>query len=124
MLSYRLTLYYGTGFKLPLNLSPEGVHNMKNLIFALALIISGNVFAADSQYQLGVNGLACPFCVYGLEKQLSKLPGVKQVETNVKKGEVVLLVKEGITLTEDSAREAVKKSGFSLRSFNQLNSEQ
>ena len=97
---------------------------MKNLIFALALIISGNVLAADSQYQLGVNGLACPFCVYGLEKQLSKLPGVKQIETNVKQGEVRLLVKEGAVLTEPFAREAVEKSGFSLRSFKKLNAGQ
>ncbi len=102
------------------NLSLAGVYSMKNMIFALALTMSWNVLAADTQYQLGVNGLACPFCAYGLEKQLSKLPGVKQVETNVKKGEVRLLIKEGSLLTEPLARDAVKKSGFSLRSFHKL----
>ena len=31
-------------------------------------------------YVVGIDGLACPFCAYGIEKQIQKLEGVEQVE--------------------------------------------
>lgn len=59
-----------------------------------------------------VKGLACPFCVQGLEKHLKKLKAVEGVATDLKKGEVVVHLKAGQTVTEKELRQAVKKAGF------------
>lgn len=44
------------------------------------------VLAGGDRYQLQVDGLACPFCAYGIEKKLSRLEGIEQVTTNVANG--------------------------------------
>ena len=41
-------------------------------------------------YHVGVNGLGCPFCAYGLEKAFGKVAGVERVEIDMQNGQVVL----------------------------------
>lgn len=65
--------------------------------------------------QVGVDGLACPFCAYGLEKKLKKLPGVKQFDINIKQGEATLSMEEGTDPDLDAMRAAVKAAGFTVR---------
>lgn len=73
--------------------------------------------ASGNEYQLGIDGLACPFCTYGIEKQLLKLDGVAELETDIAGGLVTIRMQEGKTPTEDEIERAVKKAGFELRSF-------
>jgi len=89
------------------------------LIIVLYVFSISLVYAATIEYQLGVNGVACPFCVYGIEKQLSKLEGIDRIETDIEKSLVLLIMQEGFILDESSVNEAVTKAGFSLRSFSQ-----
>lgn len=90
----------------------------KNLFLLVsALMFSIAVLAADNQYVLGVDGLACPFCAYGIEKRLNKVDGVTDVEVNVADSVVHVSLQEGKTLTEEQARQAVKEAGFTLRSY-------
>lgn len=91
---------------------------MKKLIIAFLILTWTNaVFAAGSQYQLQVAGLACPFCAYGIEKKLNSIEGVEDIKVDVAKGEVIVTMAEGIALPENLAREQIRKAGFSLRSF-------
>ncbi len=85
----------------------------------LAIVLSTAAFAGGNQYALAVDGLACPFCAYGVEKRLSAIEGVESVETDVKSGQVVVTLAEGKTLSEEVARQAVKDAGFTLRSLKQ-----
>ena len=74
-------------------------------------------------YELGVDGLGCPFCAYGIEKKLSSVEGVESLEVDIKKGLVVVRMAEGATLDEATANQAVEEAGFSLRSFEQVSPE-
>mgnify|MGYP000303644257 CR=1 FL=1 len=67
-----------------------------------ALIFSVSAIAADKHYVLGVDGLACPFCAYGIEKRLNKVDGVTDVQVDV--GESLVRV----TLEETSPGTAVQ----------------
>lgn len=89
--------------------------------FSLALMATG-VLAAPPSYQLHVDGLACPFCAYGIEKKLGALEGVQSLETHIKDGTVIVIMKDGATLDEAVAKRAVKEAGFSLRKFEALES--
>ncbi len=73
-----------------------------------------------ARYALRVDGLACPFCVYGLEKKLRSLPGVERVETNLEDGVVLVVLREGAALEEAAARQAVRDAGFSLDGFERV----
>ncbi|GAA3535043.1 heavy metal-associated domain-containing protein [Zobellella aerophila] len=52
--------------------------------------------AAPLEYRLGVDGPACPFCAYGIEKSLSKQEGVKRVETDIQAGQRVQRRQKGL----------------------------
>lgn len=90
-----------------------------SLTFIITLFFWSIVYATGTEYELGVDGVTCPFCVYGIEKQLSKLEGIGRINTDIKNGLVLLEMKDGATLTEESINEAVNKAGFTLRSFAQ-----
>lgn len=89
-----------------------------SLLFAV-LVFSTAVMAGDNRYVLGVDGLACPFCAYGIEKRLNKVDGVTDVQVDVGESLVHVTMQEGKTLTEDGARQAVDEAGFTLRSFSE-----
>ncbi len=81
----------------------------------LALFVAMAVAYGDppsTHVYIQVKGLACPFCVQGLEKHLKKLDAVEGVSTSLKKGEVVLHLKPGQTVDEKELQQAVKKAGF------------
>ncbi len=63
------------------------------------------------------DGLACPFCAYGIEKQLRAIEGVKLVETEIRSGRVIVTMDDKATLSEQSARRAVESAGFTMRDF-------
>jgi len=69
-------------------------------------------------YSLEADGLSCPFCAYGIEKQLSRIDGVASVSTDIKSGTVTIFMEAGASLEESAAKTAVEKAGFTMRSFN------
>lgn len=92
------------------------------VLFA-ALVFSVAALAADKHYVLGVDGLACPFCAYGIEKRLNKVDGVTDVQVDVGESLVRVTLEEGKTLSEERARQAVDEAGFTLRSYSETEGE-
>ena len=68
-------------------------------------------------YRVGVDGLSCPFCAYGIEKHLSRIAGVDRLEIDIKAGLVTVHMKNGVALAEAAAAKAAKDAGFRMRSF-------
>ncbi|MFQ5534312.1 MAG: heavy-metal-associated domain-containing protein [Sphingomonadales bacterium] len=89
------------------------------MAMVVALLSAGAVSAQETQavYRLGANGLSCPFCAYGIEKELSAIDGVATVETDIRSGTVMVTMKPDAELGEALAKEAVEAAGFDLRSF-------
>ena len=71
-------------------------------------------------YELGIDGLSCPFCAYGIEKELSAVDGVEGLGVDLGRGVVAVHMKDGATLDEGAAGEATRKAGFTLRSFKRI----
>ena len=84
------------------------------LALALMLFTTMAAFAEPQTYALQVDGLACPFCAFGIEKQLSKIDGVDELDTDIKAGVVLLTMKDGVLLDETVAEQAVERAGFTL----------
>ncbi|HEC12753.1 MAG TPA: copper chaperone [Acidiferrobacteraceae bacterium] len=92
---------------------------MKKLIALLlmALVWSIPVLAAGTQYQMRVDGLACPYCAYGIEKKLKKIEGVEKIDVDLNKGLVIVKVADGVKLTEKQMTQLFKDAGFTYRSM-------
>lgn len=91
----------------------------KGLLLIQIVVVSIIVFLASSLAQaqiyslsVVVEGMSCPFCVYGVEKKLKKVEGVKSVTTNMKDGEAILVAKEGQSINFNQVPAAVRDSGF------------
>lgn len=87
------------------------------LIVPLLLFWSLTAFAAGTQYTLRVDGLACPYCAYGIEKKLKQIEGVEKIDVDLQKGLVVVDVREGVQLTEPQMQQLFKDAGFTYRSM-------
>lgn len=92
-------------------------HLLGVLLVAGVLVGSAPAQQPTAAYVLEVDGLACPFCAYGIEKQLGALQGVESVETDIALGTVTVTMRRGARLDEETARKAVEAAGFTMRGF-------
>ena len=70
-------------------------------------------WAADQEVvEIGVIGLACPFCVYSVEKNLSKLPEVESVEVSLVANSARIVIKAGHEADIEQIKQAIVKAGF------------
>lgn len=77
---------------------------------------------APHSYKIVVDGLACPFCAYGIEKQINEIKGVQNIQTDIASETVTVTMAPGATLTKDAAAKAVKDAGFTLHKFEEVQS--
>lgn len=96
---------------------------MKNKIifsaFLIVFTISSNLFSQNTPNQtnrtfikIEVKGLACPYCAYGLEKDLKKVEGIDFIEIELKEGLVYTSVPTDLKPTEEKLKKVVEDSGF------------
>ena len=93
------------------------------LVLALMLFAATAALADSHVYKLYVDGLACPFCAYGVEKKVGGLDGVEKVDIEIEEGLVAVTLADGATLDEATASRAVDEAGFTLRKFEAPKSE-
>ena len=92
------------------------------VVMAVVSLTAGSAMA-QTKHVIGVDGMSCPFCAYGLEKKLKKVKDVESVTIDLNEGEVVVIAKAGATIKEESLRRAVKEAGFSVSSLEKIESE-
>lgn len=91
---------------------------MRALFFTLLLAMAWPIatLAAETLYEIRVDGLACPYCAYGIEKQFTQREGVKQFDMDLEKGVVKVTLKDGEEITESQLKQLFDEAGFSYRS--------
>lgn len=92
---------------------------LKNIV--LVLITVGfmlGVRTAEAEVPnvtITVDGLACPFCAYGVEKKLKKLDFVRDLDISLNRGEVKIGIKDETLPHFGRIRDAVREAGFTPR---------
>ncbi len=79
--------------------------------------VSQTSFAAGTHYDIRVDGLACPFCAYGIEKKFKKMEGISDIKVDLDKGVVSVNAAEGVELQADKLKKLFNESGFTYRSM-------
>jgi len=64
-----------------------------------------------------VNGLVCDFCAQAVRKVFKKQDAVESVNVDLDNGEIVLGLKAGATMDDQTIEKLIRKSGYSLVSI-------
>lgn len=84
--------------------------------FLLAMAWPTVTLAVETLYEIRVDGLACPYCAYGIEKKFMQREGVIQFDMDLEKGLVKVTLKDGEEMTERQLKQLFDEAGFSYRS--------
>jgi len=103
---------------------------MKSIIILLAVFSIGITSTSAQEakkftetVKMEVNGLSCPFCAYGLEKNLKEIPAIEKITINVKDAFVTLVLKKGESVLEEDLKKKVKDAGFTVGDIKQVGNE-
>jgi mercuric ion binding protein len=86
-------------------------------LMIVAVIWNGVALADGTQYKMRVDGLACPYCAYGIEKHLKKIDGVETIDVDLDNGLVTVNVTAGVTLTNAQMEKLFRDAGFTFRTM-------
>ena len=95
-------------------MTPRAVH-------LVAAFLAASLFAAlpagaqITSIAIRVDGLACPFCAFSLEKKIRAVEGTKEPVINIEQGVVTLTPLGDVSIDFDDLREAVTNAGFTPR---------
>lgn len=103
--------------KYPRNRQPRLIELLTGAMLAVVLILGLAGTASSADFTLRVDGMACPFCAFGIEKKLLKVPGVEELTILIDEGKIVLMLAAGAELDVPALHEAVKNAGFTLHSL-------
>ncbi|MAZ88853.1 MAG: heavy metal transport/detoxification protein [Cellvibrionaceae bacterium] len=95
-----------------------GVITMQRLIMIpILLALALPAWSAELHYKLRVDGLACPYCAYGIEKKIKALDGVVKdsVEIRLNDGVVAFEASTDRPIDEATLKTLVNDAGFTLR---------
>ncbi len=94
---------------------------MKNsILFILSLFI---FFAIPSsaqqqiQYDIGIDGVTCPFCVATSEKALKRIDGIELIKSDLETGTISVCGDPSLILEEQELTKLFLKKGFTFRSL-------
>ena len=90
---------------------------MKQIIFALLMAWSVTALADNIQYTMRVDGMACPYCAYGIEKKLKAIEGIQNIDIDLDKGLVIVVGIESLDLSEEKMTTLFQDAGFTFRSM-------
>ena len=66
----------------------------------------------NGQAVITIEGMACPFCIYNVQRQLEQVEGVQHTDIDLKTGKAFVTLSKEKPPTADALRKAVKSSGF------------
>ncbi|HMJ47578.1 MAG TPA: heavy-metal-associated domain-containing protein [Ferruginibacter sp.] len=93
---------------------------MKNILLAVAFLISVTASAQVSKVTLQASGLTCSMCSNAINKALKSVDYVDKVMANIKTSTFDITFKPGAKVNFDQLKKKVEGAGFSVAKFTAL----
>ncbi|VAW53616.1 hypothetical protein MNBD_GAMMA06-255 [hydrothermal vent metagenome] len=91
---------------------------IRNKFLLAAILLLTMITTAQAEttvYSIRVDGLACPYCAYGIEKKLNEIEGVKFINMDLEKG-IVTTEAYDVKLEDEKLQQLFQDAGFTYRS--------
>lgn len=89
-------------------------------VFFLSFAFSPGVNAQNETKQemvyvkIEINGMACPYCAFGMEKELKEVAGVEKVDIELKEGLAFISTPINQKPSKESLKKIIIDGGFSI----------
>lgn len=94
---------------------------MNKFLIAISCLFFTNAVIALPSIKAEVNGMVCAFCAKGIEKKLKALPEGQAVFVNLKDRIVVLELKEGKQVSDETFTNIITGAGYSVKKLERVN---
>ncbi len=90
-------------------------------IMATVLVVLGSSMLAQEAdtsriyIKMEIHGLACPYCAFGMEKELKRISGVENLEIHLEEGLVYMSLPASQMPSEEDLGKIVTDAGFTLK---------
>ena len=96
----------------------RAVFGFSTLLLSFLFMTSTNAQVETIQkrvyIKIEIKGLACPYCAFGMEKELKKVSGVENVEIELKTGMAYISTPIDQKPTKEELQKIVKDAGFTV----------
>ncbi len=82
------------------------------VLITIMLLFSSFAHAGISSLSVTVEGMACPFCAFGVEKRIKKVTGVSSVNVDMRTGKVMVTAAPDTSIYYQEIPQAVRNAGF------------
>lgn len=79
------------------------------ILLSIVTMVAPVTFAKT--FEVEVHGMTCAFCVNSLDRRLTAMPSIAQVQISLKNNKV-LLKTDGDTLDIEAIKQAIRDAGF------------
>lgn len=87
---------------------------MVSFYFPTSLEAQTNKAQERVYIKIEIKGMACPYCAYGMEKELRKISGVDSVEIELKEGLAYISTPPKQEPTKESLEKIITDAGFTV----------
>ena len=96
------------------------MHKKRILIIlaGILILLTGVAQARVSALTVAVDGMACPFCAFGVEKKLKTVNGMESVSVDMKAGTASLTARPAESIHFQEVPKAIKEAGFTAGVIN------
>jgi len=71
----------------------------------------------EERFTIEVDGLACSFCAYGLEKKLYNMDSIDSLVIDINEGLVKIFLKKDKQISKSDINARIEEAGFTLQKF-------
>jgi len=87
---------------------------MLSICFSTSANAQTNNESQQIYVKIEIKGMACPFCAFGMEKELKKVAGVDNVEIELKAGLAYISTPISQKPTKESLEKIITDAGFTV----------
>ena len=91
--------------------------NIKYILLCFVSIVTMSSYAQITKAEIIATGLTCSMCSNAINKQLKSMDEVANVSTDLNTNTFTVTLKQNSTLTANTLKESVEKTGFFIGSM-------
>ena len=82
------------------------------LLVSFLSILPLQVLHAVSGYVIGIKGMTCQFCAYGIKRSIEHVPGVASVTISLRDKQARIFLSQGAKVSLGQLQQAIVDSGY------------